>query len=70
MEKGIEMTHITHNLTPVGDVVRASKKGRKCKFKGCKVTLNIYNRGKYCHVHTNQLLLSGEQKLHRFFKGD
>jgi hypothetical protein len=64
------MSHITFNLTPIGDVVKASKSGRKCKFTGCKVTLNIYNHGQYCNVHKRKLWDSGNIKLHRFMKGD
>lgn len=62
------MGHITFNLTPVGEVVKASKPGRVCKFKGCKCILSIYNYGKYCFLHTNKMILTGSQKTHRFWK--
>lgn len=29
----------------------SSRKGRKCKYRGCKRILNIYNHGIYCHIH-------------------
>lgn len=34
--------------------VVAFKKGRKCKYPGCKQVLSIYNYGTYCHLHADK----------------
>ena len=32
------------------------KKPRQCKFPGCKVTLNSYNKGRFCYYHNEVLI--------------
>lgn len=41
-------------VAEVGDMMgrpRQRIKPKRCKFKGCKTTLNSYHSGRYCHVH-------------------
>lgn len=33
--------------------VEISRKGRKCKFYGCKHILSVYNHDAYCSIHIN-----------------
>ncbi|HOW35643.1 MAG TPA: hypothetical protein PL155_04455 [Candidatus Omnitrophota bacterium] len=35
---------------------KTSYKGRKCKSRGCKHILSIYNHEAYCRIHTGQML--------------
>ena len=41
--------------------ITASHKGRKCRYKGCKRALSIYNHEVHCHVHL--VKLSGMMQL-------
>ncbi|MFH1458083.1 MAG: hypothetical protein ABIG31_02815 [Candidatus Omnitrophota bacterium] len=43
--------------------VRTSYKGRKCKFRGCKHILSIYNHEAYCHVHLGQMAQEHKPKV-------
>jgi hypothetical protein len=45
--------------------VTASRKGRKCKFRGCNRKLNIYNHDVFCHVH----IVSAPPEGHKSIKG-
>ena len=37
-------------------IIRTFKKGRICKFKGCKCVLSIYNSATYCHLHQRSVI--------------
>ena len=35
--------------------LKTSPEGRKCKLRGCKRSLSIYNHSVYCRVHRDQV---------------
>lgn len=48
-------------MVPMLKKVITFKKGRKCKYQGCKQPLSVYNDGIYCHMHANKSF--DEQKV-------
>ena len=42
--------------------LKTSPEGRKCKFRGCKCPLSIYNHSVYCRVHRDQVALEQIRK--------
>lgn len=43
--------------------IKASLKGRVCKFSLCKHVLSIYNHETYCHVHLGMVGSGPKQKV-------
>lgn len=35
--------------------IKASHKGRMCRFPRCRVVLSIYNHDCYCYLHQNRI---------------
>ena len=35
--------------------ILTAKRGRKCKYPGCKSELSVYNHNSYCHADLNKI---------------
>ena len=45
---------LNHNQIQIGKPVESYRAGRKCKWRGCKQILSIYNKDTLCYQHQRE----------------
>ena len=51
-----------------GKKVKSMPTGRKCKYRGCKTILSIYNYAPYCSVHLRKVLDEKAERMEKWTK--
>lgn len=55
--------HVKTIINEIGNKIPLYREGRKCRNRGCKTILSVYNPNPVCHIHIHEFYDKIDKKL-------